>query len=317
VRHVQGQRLGAADLQQLLVQEAGGAGKGIEGADLVVHGDGVAVPAHRRKALAQLGRVDGAEILLRHGLQAAGVQFRQSAAEQLGAGLAQALQELAAGLARADGRGLDGDHRTRVDPLVHAHEGDAGPQIAVHDGVLHGRDPAPARQQAEVHVETAQAGQREQAPAQDVPEGHHHHRVGRELGHGRGDPLALGTAAVLGQHGDAESGRGRLDRGGREPAAAPGATVRLRHHQGQLVAVAVQGLEAGHREFGRPHEHELHAASSPRRRRSRRRLVSSQRRHQGSRSMKRTPSRWSSSCWRTRARTPSSRRQRSRPSRSR
>ncbi len=91
---------------------------------------------------------------------------------------------------------------------------------------------------------------------QDLAVGHHDGELGSR-GDERVAQLARPRRSRL-DHGEPELVRRELDGGRGQLTAAPGGLVRLGHHERDLVVLA-QRTQAGHREFGRAHEHEAHA----------------------------------------------------------
>ena len=79
--------------------------------------------------------------------------------QQPGAADGQPAQQVAGGVPRADRLGHRAEDRPGVQPGLEAERRGAGDLVAGHDRVLHGRRPAPGRQQREVQVDPAVPGQ--------------------------------------------------------------------------------------------------------------------------------------------------------------
>ena len=81
------------------------------------------------------------------------------------------------GVVGADGDFLGKDHRSGIQALLHAHDGDAGDLIAGQQRTLDRGGTAPARQERGMDVEAAQPRHAQQSFGQDQAVGHHHQRI--------------------------------------------------------------------------------------------------------------------------------------------
>lgn len=172
--------------------------------------------------------------------------------------------QLRGGLLRADGHGALQQHVAGVQSRVHLHDGHAGLGVARLDGALDGRRATPARQQAGVDVQAAQARQVQRPLRQDQAVGGHHHDIRRHALQlrARGGRLVR-IAAVEPQAarlGDPDAGgQGRLlDRTGRQFQAAASRPVGLGQHQRHVVAGGKQRIERDTGEFGSAGENKAH-----------------------------------------------------------
>jgi len=205
-------------------------------------------PCLRRGDLAGVGRF--ARLLRLDG--AAALERSQRPRQERGADVRQPLGQGGGGVLRRDRDRLAEQDRTFVQAFGHAHDLDAGDPVAGHDGALDGGGPAPARQQAGVDVETAEAGRVEHLFQQDLAVGDDHGGVeieGLEGGDLLGRLHAGGRADF-----EPQALREGMHRRGREhhaPTARPG---RLGIDGRDLVPGGDQLREARHGEVGGSHE---------------------------------------------------------------
>jgi len=197
--------------------------------------------------------------------------------------------------------------RTVVELRVHQHDRDPRLGVPGQDGVVDRRRAAVAGQQRGVDVDDATRWDREDLGREDLSVSDHHHQLRVRPADlcdrlRRADPVGLvDVEAVL--------LRRLLDRGGHDLVPMPG-PVGLGDHQRHLMARGDQRIERGHRKGRRAGENEAQrgGASSPRDQASTTAAATSSSSSSSSsslrrvsrlvrRSMKRIPSRWSSSCW--------------------
>jgi hypothetical protein len=159
---------------------------------------------------------------------------------------------------------LDHAHIAGIQAGIHLHDGDAGFGVAGLDGAMNRRCTAPARQQAGVDVQAAQARRIEHPLRQDQAIGGHHHHIGLSgIDRGLGGSGVFGIFAVQTQaqrlgHGNAMLQRALLDGRGLQLHAAPGRTVRLGQHQRNFKTCSQQTLQGHARKFGRAGKNDFH-----------------------------------------------------------
>ena len=220
------------------------------------------------------------------------------------------------GLVRPDVEARGGEDGPLVEPLRHAHDLDAGLSVAGHDGALDGGCAAPAGQEGGVQVEGAQARRLQHLAGQDLAVGDHHGGV-----EGQGpEGLDLGRVAHRGggADGQAQGVRQGLHRRGAERLAASAGRRGLGVDRRDLMARGGDGLQAGGGDVRGPEEGEAHGRGLPLPRRRgnwkgrdqpvraslRTRATARSRFSRERWSMKRTPLRWSISCWMQTAKRP-------------
>ena len=205
---------------------------------------------------------------------------------------------------RADRLRAHEAHRAAVEPGGDAHDRDAGLLVAGHDRAFDRGGPAPARQQRRMDVEHQVLGQQrllDQRPERAHADG---------LGRGGGDPCA--GVLVVDRFGledlDPERLRPLGDRRRCQAPSAPARTVGARDDERRAVRGVGQALEHGRGEVGRAQIDGAHAVVPARRQAaacaSRSARIASLRWSRLVRSRISTPSRWSISCWITRASSP-------------
>ena len=139
-----------AHLDRFALQLGRGKGEGIEGADAPADGLSRLLPVDRRLGLEDLFGVGDALGGLLDPVERLG-RF-QRLDDELGAHGREPLKERLRGVGFGDGRGGLDDHGAGVQAGFHLHERDAGFGVSGLNGALHGRGPAPARQQRAVNV---------------------------------------------------------------------------------------------------------------------------------------------------------------------
>ena len=168
---------------------------------------------------------------------------------------------------RSDGQALGQQHAARVQALVHLHDGHARLRVARLDGAVYGRRAPPARQQAGVNVQAAQARHLQRPDRQDEAVGGHHHHVGLHRLHRRAGRLRLvGKAPIQPQAarlkhlacGQAVRQRPLLDGRSLLFHAPAGGPVRLGEHQRHFKAGRAQALQRHAGKFGRASEDDFH-----------------------------------------------------------
>ena len=230
------------------------------------------------------------------GLLDEGRPLVERAHEQRRPQVLQARGERAVVVLGLDRLGLHEADRPGVEPRREAHDRHPGLLVAGHDRPLDGRRPAPARQQRRMDVEDLEV--RQQRLLDERAEGAHDDDLRARRGHalarlGRVDRLRLPQL-------QAEVAGGARHRRRRELAPAPGGAVGPGDHQRRAVVALREALQDRGREGRRAEEGGPQAAS----RRSRRVRMASLRWSRDVRSRMRIPSRWSISCWMTRASRP-------------
>ncbi len=209
-----------------------------------------------------------------------------------------------------DGQFLLQHDRAGVHADVGLHDRRARDRLAPHERPLDGRRAPQTRQQARVRIQEAQTRHVQHARREDLAVRARHGDVRATRAQRL---LELGVAAQLLGLRERQAQLARAGRDGRrrELQAAPDGLVGLRHDE-RHVEVRADRLEDGQRERGRPEERHaarrhfmpssrLRYARASRCIRARSARYSSITRG-GRRSRKSFPSRWSFSCWKTRAR---------------
>jgi hypothetical protein len=220
--------------------------------------DALALMCRRRRVQRAVGRrdllgvghallrlLDARRVLLEHADQQARAEVHQTGGER------------AVRVVGPDRLGLRQAHRPAVEAGGDLHDRDPGLGVAGHHGPLHGRRPAPARQQRRVHVEQAEV--RQQRLLEQGAEGAHDDDVGRG---GRDPRTRLVAVDALGLEDlDAELPR-RVGHGRRgQRTAASRGTIGPRDDEHRPVRGARQALEHGGGERRRAEEDRPHAAS--------------------------------------------------------
>ena len=112
-------------------------------------------------------------------------------------------------VARIDSDGARGQHRSRIKPRLHAHDGDARDRISRQERSLNGRRAAPARQQRSVNIDAAILGKLEHGGRQNQAVGDHDQGIDRR-GSQHFDRPGRSKARGL-MHGQSEPERAALD----------------------------------------------------------------------------------------------------------
>ena len=257
--------LGGPDLDGDAIDLAAGAGKWIEGADFQAQFQRRLAEIERRLVLGDFCRVSDARFRLRHGFERLLLHLAQGLDDHLAAQGGQFVVQAGGGIARFDGRALDGQHGARIEAFFHLHDGHARFIVARLDGAVDRCGTAPARQQGTVDIDAGFDVER--AARQDQAVGRHHHHVvvgGQQALVGR---LCLGGALrVLAvhaqgqglQHLDAMLLRILLDGRGVQLHAASGRAVGLGQHQRNVEARFVQVFQGRGGEFRRACEDHFH-----------------------------------------------------------
>ncbi len=130
-------------------------------------------------------------------MQRAARKRRQRPHHEVGAQPHEPVVEFAGGHVGPDRHALDHGDGARIEPLLHAHHGDARLGVARHDGALDRGGAAPAREKRSMEVEAAERRLAEDAARQDHAVGDDDGDVGivrpEELG-GLLAPQALGVS---------------------------------------------------------------------------------------------------------------------------
>ena len=113
-------------------------------------------------------------MLLGLGLEGAGFQGGHRLTEDAGTYGGDPVEQLAAGLLRADGDLLATQHVAGVQTFVHLHDGHAGLGITVQHRPLHRSTAAVLRQQRDVQVDATVLRQFQHRLGQDAAVSHHH-----------------------------------------------------------------------------------------------------------------------------------------------
>ena len=269
----------------------------MEAAHEVVHGPGRPRPVDAAILPGQAGRVGREGVVLG---PLAGSPRRDGAdgvEQQVGPHRRQLPLDVGPGLVVANPPRRAREHRTCVHFADEADHGDAGLPFARDHGALYRRCAPVAREERGVHVDDAVAGRGEHVVGQNLPVGDDDAEVGaarREAGRearlARPFRLEQGNAVVEGR---------RLHGRRPEPLSPSPGAIRPRHRDHHALARRDEALERRHREVRGPEEGDLHHLPARRSLRTRRTICS--RRRPCIRSTNSLPSRWSSSCWSTRA----------------
>ena len=223
---------------------------------------------------------------------------------QRGAQRRQGVVQRGGGAAGADRHGAAQQHRARVQPGIHLHDGDPALVVAGEHGGLDRRRAPPARQQAGMHVQAPAAWRVQHGLWQDQPVGRDHRHVQPERRERRlGGRVPLKRDGVA--HRQAHRLRGDGHRAACQVPAASGRARRLGVDRGDRVPGGVQRAQGRDGEVRAAHEGKPHqpAALSFMSLASRR--ISMLRLSADRWSTNSTPSRWSSSCCRQAASRPS------------
>ena len=185
----------------------------------------------------------------------------QRAQNQPGTQGAQRVVQFGRGDARAHRYRRAQQHRPSIQPLLHAHDGDAAFGVARQHGGVDRRRAPPARQQRGMDVPAAQARRVEHLCGQDQPIGGDDRDIGMQGGEGG----VFGRIALQprrGPHRQAQIERCLMHGAARLPLPAAGRPRRLGVDADNLMR-AGQGVQCGHGEFGAAHEDDAHALCHP------------------------------------------------------
>ena len=188
--------------------------------------------------------------------QGPGSNGRNHLAQHAGTHGRHPVEQLAAGLLRADGDFLATQHVAGVQTFVHLHDGHAGFGITVQHRPLHWSTAAVLRQQRDVQVDAAVLRQFQHRLGQDAAVSHHHDQF-------RGKGTDVGILAAVPQGAGLEY-RGAvlqchfLDRRGREHLFAAHRLVAPGVYRADVMPGGIQGFQALGGNVRRAHEQNAH-----------------------------------------------------------
>ena len=285
------------DAQRFAVEGGVGDGRRVVGADFAVKGGDGCVPVKARLGFVEFVRVGDAVCRLGRRLAGLREDVRHGAQQGGAAERHQAVVQAGGGVVGGDGQARFCPDRAGIQAFIHLHDADAGLRVACFDGALDGGGTAPARQQRGVDVKAAKAGVGEKPRRQEqAVSGDDDEVRARQFGKRR----RVGVQFFRLGDGEVMCERGFFDGAGGEFAPASGWAVGLgKDAVNGVVAAVNQCLQVVRGEGGGAGKPEAGAHVS--RSFCKRDLASFfSRRSRFKRerwSIKRTPFKWSISCW--------------------
>ncbi|CAH0327348.1 hypothetical protein SRABI128_06014 [Microbacterium sp. Bi128] len=193
--------------------------------------------------------------LLRERDGLAGVDGGQRLGQQDRAAVGEAFEQGPGGVGGVHGLGEGPEDRTGVQPLLQAEGDGTRDVVAGDDGALHGSCAAPGRQQGEVQVHPAVAGDSESRRGNQPAIGHDRRDVRCCGGNAGGDPgIDFGGVDDLNAELGGPGGHGRR----RQDAFASQRCVRAGEDSDDVEPGGNKGVERRHRDSGGPGEENPH-----------------------------------------------------------
>ena len=191
-------------------------------------------------------------VLLRHSGQSACGDLGNGFTQGFGTHSGNTVKQFAAGLLRVDGNLFAVQYIAGIQTLVHLHDGNAGLGVTVQHRPLHRSAAAILRQQRNVQVDAAVAGQFQHGLRQDAAIGHHHDQF-----RGKNADVFILAAVPQGaglEHGCSVLQSHLLDRRCGEHLLAANRLIPPGVHGTDIVPGGIQGFQALGSNIRRAHE---------------------------------------------------------------
>ena len=206
--------------------------------------------------LVQHGGKGSILVLLRHSGQSACCDLRDGLTQGFGTHSGNAVEQFAAGLFRVDSDFFAVQYIAGIQSFVHLHDGNAGLGVTVQHRPLHRGAAAILRQQRNVQIDAAVAGQFQHGLRQDAAIGHHHDQL-----RGKGADVFILTAVPQGaglEHGCSVLQSHLLDRRCGEHLLAANRLIPPGVYGADIVPGGIQGFQALGSNIRRAHEQNAH-----------------------------------------------------------